>query len=161
VRSIAAPFAVTPSTGVCVRDRLKGLTVTDERVLRAVGEHLGRLAAGDLARRVREGLDHSTKSWAERKRVLTAASSSRWAGSITKATHDQWALARRAQWAHIESLRAGVATVRQRLSLPVGERGSHGRAGTDRPGSGMRSPADSPPWRPGSPRRRPTALPGM
>jgi IS605 OrfB family transposase len=50
-------------------------------------------------------------------------SSSRWAGSITKATHDQWALARRGQLAHIQSLQAGVATIAHRLSLPVGEKG--------------------------------------
>jgi hypothetical protein len=29
------------------------------------------------------------------KRELTGCASARWAGSITKATHDQWALARR------------------------------------------------------------------
>jgi IS605 OrfB family transposase len=51
-------------------------------------------------------------------------SSSRWAGSITKATHDQWALARRGQAAYVKSLEAGVTTVRHRLSLPVGQRGS-------------------------------------
>jgi len=37
---------------------MKGLTDTDERVLRVVGEHLGRLASADLARRVHDGLDH-------------------------------------------------------------------------------------------------------
>ncbi|MGW9033279.1 IS200/IS605 family accessory protein TnpB-related protein, partial [Streptomyces sp. NPDC055722] len=44
--------------------------------------------------------------------------------SITKATHDQWALSRRAQLAHIRSLEAGIKTIAHRLSLPVGERGS-------------------------------------
>jgi hypothetical protein len=51
-------------------------------------------------------------------------SSSRWAGSITKATHDQWALARRAQAAHLQSLQAGVETLAHRLSLPIGAKGS-------------------------------------
>lgn len=124
LRSIASPFAVTPATGVCVRDRLTGLTREDERVLREVGEHLGRLAADDLARRIRDGLSHDKDNWAERKRALTPLSSSRWAGAITKATHDQWALARRAQAAHIASLRAGIHAIEHRLSLPLGERGS-------------------------------------
>ncbi|MEY9878462.1 IS605 OrfB family transposase, partial [Streptacidiphilus sp. MAP12-33] len=67
--------------------------------------------------------------WAERKRELTAASSSRWAGSVTSNTHDQWGLARRAQHAHLRSLEAAIRTVRHRLSLPVGEKGSKGTPG--------------------------------
>jgi hypothetical protein len=51
-------------------------------------------------------------------------SSSRWAGSITKATHDQWALARRCQSAHIQGLETGIATITHRLLLPVGQKGS-------------------------------------
>ena len=129
LRAIAPSFVASPVTGVCIRDRIKGLTAVDERVLRLVGGHLGRLAAGDLARRVRDGLGHDSERWADRKRDLTAMSSSRWAGSITKATNDQWSLARRAQRAHIQSLQAGVAMIRHRLSLAVGERGSRGLPG--------------------------------
>ncbi len=55
---------------------------------------------------------------------LTGEPSSRRAGSITKATHDQWALSRRAQLAHIHSLEAGIRTLTHRLSLGVGERGT-------------------------------------
>jgi hypothetical protein len=55
---------------------------------------------------------------------VTAASSSRWAGSVTKATHDQWAPARRGHHAHLQSLEAGVRMLRHRLSLPLGEKGS-------------------------------------
>jgi hypothetical protein len=73
---------------------------------------------------VRRGLDHDSGTWAARKRALTAVSSSRWAGSITKATHDQWGLARRALAAHVHSLEAGIAMIGHRLSLPVGQRGS-------------------------------------
>ncbi|NML54863.1 hypothetical protein HHL19_34130 [Streptomyces sp. R302] len=51
LRQIARPFVVGGPSGVCVRDRLKALTAEDERVLRAVGAHMGRLASGDLARR--------------------------------------------------------------------------------------------------------------
>jgi IS605 OrfB family transposase len=89
-----------------------------------VGAHLGSLASKDLKVRCVDGLEHSAESWAARKRELTGVSSSRWAGSITKATHDQWALARRGQAAHIHSLEAGVRTIRHRLSLPVGAKGS-------------------------------------
>jgi IS605 OrfB family transposase len=93
-------------------------------VLRVVGDHLGTLAGRDLKARCAAGVEHDTDQWAERKRTLTQEASSRWAGSITKATHDQWALSRRAQLAHIQSLQAGVRTITHRLSLPVGEKGS-------------------------------------
>jgi IS605 OrfB family transposase len=124
LREIARPFVADPAAGVSIRTRLKGLTAADEDVLREVGAHLGRLAAVDLARRVRDGLDHDKDAWADRKRALTGVSSARWAGAITKATHDQWGLARRAQAAHVASLEAGTATIRHRLSLPLGEKGS-------------------------------------
>ncbi|MFI0961564.1 IS200/IS605 family accessory protein TnpB-related protein [Streptomyces sp. NPDC021080] len=124
LRSVAASFVVPGPSGVAVRDRLKGLTSQDERVLRLVGDHLGSLAARDLKARCAVGLEHGSESWAARKRELTSLSSSRWAGSLTKATHDQWALARRGQHAHIRQLEAGVDTIRHRLSLPLGEKGS-------------------------------------
>ncbi|MFE5594998.1 IS200/IS605 family accessory protein TnpB-related protein [Streptomyces sp. NPDC056549] len=129
LRQIARPFVVDGPSGVSVRDRLKGLTAEDEEVLRAVGAHMGRLASRDLACRVRDGLDHSTDTWAARKRELTVLSSSRWAGSVTSNTHDQWGLAQRAQHAHLQSLDAGIGMLRHRLSLPVGEKGSRGRPG--------------------------------
>ncbi|MFI1731383.1 IS200/IS605 family accessory protein TnpB-related protein [Streptomyces acidicola] len=124
LRELAAPFVAPGPSGVAVRDRLKHLTDEDEKVLRLVGGHLGALASRDLKARCTAGLEHDTEQWAERKRALTEESSSRWAGSITKATHDQWALARRGQLAHIQSLEAGVNAITHRLSLPVGEKGS-------------------------------------
>ncbi|MFF4829627.1 IS200/IS605 family accessory protein TnpB-related protein [Streptomyces sp. NPDC001312] len=129
LRQIARPFVADGPRGVSIRDRLKGLTAGDEKVLRLVGAHLGTLASRDLARRCRDGLEHSTDAWAERKRDLTALSSSRWAGSITSSTHDQWGLSRRAQHAHLQSLDAGIRMVRHRLSLPVGQKGSRGKPG--------------------------------
>ncbi|MGW0633577.1 IS200/IS605 family accessory protein TnpB-related protein [Streptomyces sp. NPDC002758] len=124
LRAIAAPFVALGPSGVAIRDRLKGLTRQDETVLRLVGDHLGALAGRDLKARCAAGLDHDTDAWAQRKRALTEESSSRWAGSITKATHDQWALARRAQLAHIRSLESGIATLSHRLALPLGQKGS-------------------------------------
>ncbi|MER7538165.1 IS200/IS605 family accessory protein TnpB-related protein [Streptomyces sp. NPDC097704] len=129
LRQIARPFVVDGPTGVSLRDRLKGLTVEDEEVLRAVGAHMGRLASWDLTRRVRDGLEHSTDTWAARKRELTALSSSRWAGSVTSNTHDQWGLSRRTQHARLRSLDAGIGMLRHRLSLPVGQKGSRGKPG--------------------------------
>ncbi|WP_282693305.1 transposase [Streptomyces sp. CC208A] len=129
LREIARPFVVDGPSGVSIRDRLKGLTARDEEVLRAVGIHMGRLASQDLARRVRDGLQHSAETWAVRKRELTAVSSSRWAGSVTASTHDQWGLSRRAQHAHLQSLDAGIRTIRHRLSLPLGEKGARGNPG--------------------------------
>ncbi|MEV7088341.1 IS200/IS605 family accessory protein TnpB-related protein [Streptomyces sp. NPDC093085] len=122
-RVLAGPFVVPGPTGVAVRTRLR-LSASEVRVLAEVGGWLGSLASGDLAVRCRDGLAHDAGHWAVRKRVLSGRSSSRWAGSITKATHDQWALARRSQAAHIRGLEAGIATVRHRLSLPVGEKGT-------------------------------------
>ncbi|MEV7027974.1 IS200/IS605 family accessory protein TnpB-related protein, partial [Kitasatospora sp. NPDC093558] len=124
LRSVDAPFVVLGPSGVSVRDRLKGLTSEDERVLLLVGAHLGSLASRDLRARCGDGLDHCAARWAARKRDLTGECSSRWAGSITKATHDQWALARRGQAAHLDSLDAGIRTIAYRLSLPLGEKGT-------------------------------------
>ncbi|WP_406730313.1 IS200/IS605 family accessory protein TnpB-related protein [Streptomyces sp. NBC_01794] len=124
LRTIAPSFVAPGPSGVAVRDRLRSLTLQDENVLRLVGEHMGTLASRDLKARCADGLEHDSETWAARKRGLTAVSSSRWAGSVTRSTHDQWALARRCLAACIHSLEAGIKTLQHRLSLPVGERGS-------------------------------------
>ncbi|WRY99402.1 transposase [Streptomyces sp. NBC_00487] len=121
---MAESFVASGPSGVAVRTRLKHLTPGDEQALRLVGAHLGSLASKDLKTRCRDGLEHSCETWAVRKRELTPLSSSRWAGSITKASHEQWALARRCQLAHIQSLEAGVRTIEDRLSRPVGQKGT-------------------------------------
>jgi hypothetical protein len=100
LRTVDAPFVALGPSGVAIRDRLKHLTPEDEKVLRLVGEHLGHLASLDLKVRCADGNDHDAQRWAARKQSLTAESSSRWAGSITKSTHDQWALSRRCQLVH-------------------------------------------------------------
>ncbi|CAM5596380.1 IS200/IS605 family element transposase accessory protein TnpB [Streptomyces hirsutus] len=123
LRKLAAPFVVPGPSGVAIRTRLRRLTAADEEVLRRVGVHLGTLACRDLKTRCHDGLEHDAKAWAARKRDLTPASSARWAGAITKATHDQWALARRCALAHLQNLQAGVQTLRHRLSLPLGQKG--------------------------------------
>ncbi|WP_030835925.1 IS200/IS605 family element transposase accessory protein TnpB [Streptomyces hygroscopicus] len=129
LREVAAPFVAPGPTGVAVRTSLKGLSGQDAMVLRLVGGRLGSLASRDLKARCAAGLDHDSGQWARRKRALTGDSSSRWAGSITKATHDQWALARRGQLAHIQHLQAGIDMIASRLSLSVGAKGSKGSPG--------------------------------
>ncbi|MGP4089981.1 IS200/IS605 family accessory protein TnpB-related protein [Streptomyces sp. KR55] len=129
LREVAASYVVPGPSGVAIRDRLKALTAEDEQALRLVGDHLGTLASRDLKARCAAALDHDSERWAKRKRTLTDEASSRWAGSITKASHDQWALARRGQLAHIQSLEAGVRTITHRLSRPIGEKGTKNAPG--------------------------------
>lgn len=105
--------------GVSIRARLR-LSPADEAVLIEVGAFLGSLASRDLAVRSGQGTAHDANSWATRKRALTVASSARWAGSITKATHDQWALARRGQATEAARLRSEIARVEARLARPLG-----------------------------------------
>ncbi|WP_223839666.1 hypothetical protein [Nocardiopsis deserti] len=147
LRSIANPFLAPAPTGVSVRDRLKGLTPEDEAVLRAVGAHLGSLASTDLAARCADGSGHGKDSWAARKRGLTAVSSSRWAGAITRASNEQWALARRSQLAHLHRLQTGIDTCATGSPNPSEPRAPRvSRAGTPVGGSGTPSPDAWPPW---------------
>ncbi|MCX4860681.1 transposase [Streptomyces canus] len=119
LRELASSFVVPGPAGVAIRDRLR-VSEADAAVLTEVGVFLGSLAAGDLAERSRQGLGHDAAGWAVRKRSLTGRSSARWAGSITKATHDQWALARRGQAAHMAWLRGQITSIEARLARPLG-----------------------------------------
>jgi IS605 OrfB family transposase len=97
-------------------------------VLRAVGAHLGSLAGKDLAARCAEGrLDARgrARSRAARKRALTAASSSRWAGAITRTSEDQVRLAGQNLYADKTSLQARIRRIQARLAVPAG--GKSGR----------------------------------
>jgi hypothetical protein len=102
---------------------------TDEMVLKALGAHLGHLASVDLARRVAEGpLDAKGKAQSRqaRKKALTGASSSRWAGAITRASEDAYGLAKRDLQAQRASLRARADKITARVALGPGE--ANGRA---------------------------------
>jgi IS605 OrfB family transposase len=124
LRPLRTPFVVREATGCAIRTRLKDLTGRDVEVLREVGAHLGSLAARDLRMYAQAGFERNSGSWAVRKQALTRECSSRWAGAITKGTHDQYALARRAQSAHLRQLEATIAVVRHRLAQPIGARGT-------------------------------------
>ena len=136
LRRIAAPFVAAAPAGARVRARLR-LSAEDEAVLRVVGAHLGSLAGQDLAARCAEGrLDAAGKaaSRAARKRALTAESSSRWAGAITRSTEDAWRLAEQNLRAERASLQARVRRVEARLAVRVA-----GKAGRIR---GYATPAE-------------------
>jgi IS605 OrfB family transposase len=124
LREIAPPFVVDPPAGARVRTRLK-VTDTDAAMLMAIGTHLGVLAGRDLAERCSEGrlsAKEKADSRRERKRSLTAASSSRWAGAITRTSEDAFGLALRNLVAERQSLRARIAEIERRLAIPKGQR---------------------------------------
>jgi len=116
-------------------------------VLTAAGRHLGSLAGRDLAARCAEGrLDAKGRaaSRAARKRALTAASSSRWAGAITRASEDAYQLASRNLAAERATLRARVRKIEARLAVQAGEKA--GRVAgyatpTERHGKSLRAKA--------------------
>src|SRR5665647_204006 len=126
LRVLAESFVVSPPSGVTIKTRLHP-TPAEEQALREVGTFLGSLYRADLVRRLREGkLDaHGrARSRKVRKKYLTAQSSSRWAGSITRATQDQYDLAVRALAAERAMLVAATGKLSARVAAPAG-----GRAG--------------------------------
>ena len=136
LRPIADPFVAAAPAGARVRTRLR-VSPQDEAVLRAAGTHLGSLAGRDLAARCAEGrLDAKGKagSRARRKKALTAESSSRWAGAITRTSEDQVRLAGRNLRAERNTLQARVRRIGARLPVRAG-----GKAGRVR---GYASPAE-------------------
>ena len=124
LRPVAVPFVAAAPAGARVRARLRP-SPGDEAVLRAVGAHLGSLAGKDLAARCAEGrLDARgrARSRAVRKRALTAGSSSRWAGAITRTSEDQVRLAGQNLRAGRASLQARIGRIQARLAVPAGEK---------------------------------------
>lgn len=119
LRPVTAPFVVAPPRGARVRTRLM-VDEHDAAALRAIGVHLGSLAGEDLARRCHEGkrdAKQRAQSRTERKRDLTARSSSRWAGAITRTSEDAWQLAYRNLLAERRSLSSRVNRIRGGLLL--------------------------------------------
>jgi hypothetical protein len=122
LRPIADPFVAAAPGGARVRTVLR-VSSQDEAVLWVVGAHLGSLAGRDLAARCSEGrLDAKGRaaSRARRKRALTAASSSRWAGAITCTSEDAYRLAGQNLRAERSSLTARIRRIEARLAVPAG-----------------------------------------
>jgi IS605 OrfB family transposase len=123
LRRIADPIMAAAPAGVRIRTRIHP-TAAEAEALAAIGELLGSVYRSELAERVRLGrLDRKAHAlWrAERKRALTAVSSSRWAGAITRAVEDQYQLGMRGLAAQVEGMRAAVQMLEQRCDLRPGE----------------------------------------
>ena len=122
LRPIADPFVAAVPAGARVRARLC-VSPQDEAVLWAAGTHLGSLAGRDLAAQCAEGrLDARGRAGSRtgRKRALTAESSSRWAGAITRTSEDQIRVAGQNLRAERNTLRARIRRIEARLPVPVG-----------------------------------------
>jgi outer membrane murein-binding lipoprotein Lpp len=132
LRRIGDPVVAAAPVGVRIRTRIQ-LTETEAAALAAVGAFLGSVYRMELAGRVRLGrLDRASHAvWrAQRKQALTAVSSSRWAGAITRAVEDQYQLGMRALSAHVADLRqavdvagAAVHAAPRRTRSPAHDRG--------------------------------------
>jgi hypothetical protein len=123
LRRIADPVVAAPPSGVRIRTRLH-VTEGEAAALTAIGVFLGSMYRTELADRKRRGvLDVDGRAaWrAERKQALTAVSSSRWAGAITRAVEDQYQLGMRTLAANVADLRAAVEVLEQRCALRPGE----------------------------------------
>ncbi|MFJ6418401.1 hypothetical protein [Paeniglutamicibacter sp. NPDC091659] len=121
LRRICAPFVAAQPSGVRIRTRLRP-TADEASALTMIGEHLGHLYRTDLSGRAALGrVPAAERGRTERKRTLTAASSSRWAGSITRAAEDQYQLAMRALAAEVSHLRAATEALHRRIATTVGE----------------------------------------
>ena len=123
LRRIGDPVVGAAPAGVRIRTRIH-LSPAEADVLAAIGSFLGSVYRTELAARVRLGrLDHKAHAaWrAQRKQALTAVTSSRWAGAITRAVEDQYQLGMRALGAHVRGLRAAVEVLAARCALRPGE----------------------------------------
>jgi hypothetical protein len=123
LRRIADPVVAGPAAGVRIRTRIR-VSGAKAGALTAIGTYLGSMYRGELAGRIRCGvLDHDGHAaWrAERKQAVTAVSSSRWAGAITRAVEDQFQLGMRALAAQVTDLRSAVQVLEARCALRPGE----------------------------------------
>jgi hypothetical protein len=94
VRRIVAPVVACLPVGVRIRTRIYP-TATEAAKLTSVGAYLGSLYRAELVARIACGvLDPNARAlWrARRKQAITAVSSSRWAGTVTRAVEDQYQL---------------------------------------------------------------------
>ncbi|MFY9334527.1 MAG: hypothetical protein WAO90_00805 [Mycobacterium sp.] len=137
LRRIAPPVVAAGPSGKRFRTRLH-LSPAEAAALTEIGQFLGSLYRRELADRIRLGrMDRKAQSvWrAERKRALTAVSSSRWAGAITRAVEDQYQLGMRALGAHVGDLQSAIEVLEQRCALRPGQ-----TAAQDTAGGGRRRP---------------------
>ena len=142
LRRIGEPVVAAPPAGVRVRTRVH-LSGHETAALVAIGEHLGSVYRRELAQRVALGrLDPKQHSaWrARRKNAVTADSSSRWAGAITRAVEDQYQLGIRALSAQVAELRSAIAVLQARCALRAGELSPPSADTASEPRRGSRGP---------------------
>lgn len=138
LRKITEPVVAAGPCGVRFRTRLH-LSPTEACALTEIGGFLGSLYRRELSGRICCGrLDHKAHGvWrADRKRALTAVSSSRWAGALTRAVEDQYQLGLRGLAAQVADLQCAVDVLEQRCALRPGEV----VASTESGGGGRRRP---------------------
>jgi hypothetical protein len=123
LRRISDPVVAAAPAGVRIRTRIH-LGPAEADALAAIGSFLGSVYRTELAARVELGrLDHKAHAvWrAQRKQALTAVSSSRWAGAITRAIEDQYQLGMRALSVHVADLGSTVEVLEARCALRPGD----------------------------------------
>lgn len=129
--TIDDPVVAATPAGVRIRTRIY-LTAGEVAAVAAVGSFLGSVYRKELAERVALGrLDRQAHAqWrARQKRAVTAVTSSRWAGAITRAAEDQYQLGMRGLCAYVVDLRQAISVLQQRCALHPGEHGAGGRRG--------------------------------
>lgn len=122
LRLIVDPFVVAPPSGVRTRTRIRP-TATEEEALERIGVFLGGLYRQTLVSRLKLGRVTAKDQgiWrTEEKRHLTAQSSSRWAGALTRVALDSYQLGVRNLTAEARSLQAAIEKIGARLDAPVG-----------------------------------------
>ncbi len=94
---------------------------TTGQMVSQVGQQVGQIAQS-LTQPL-QGHRVGRAAWrAERKQAITAVSSSRWAGAITRSVEDQYQLGMRGLAAHVRDLGDAVAALAGRCALRPGER---------------------------------------
>lgn len=149
MRQIKDPVVAAAPAGVRIRTRIR-CTAEEAQALTEMGTFLGSTYRGELVERIQLGrLDRTAHAvWrAERKRALTGVSSSRWAGSITRAVEDQYQLGMRGVVAHAADLRTAIDVLAQRCALRPGESApivgdAEARSSRSRQRRGYRTPAE-------------------
>ena len=123
LRTIGDPVVAAAPAGVRIRTRIPA-SAAEAAGLAVIGDLLGSVYRCEMVERIGLGwLDRASQAaWrAERKRAVTAVSSSRWAGAITRAVEDQYQLGMRGLATEVRDRRAAVEVLEQRCALRAGE----------------------------------------
>jgi hypothetical protein len=123
LRRVNDPVVAAAPEGVRIRTRIH-VSGAEAAALTAIGTFLGSVYRAELANRIRLGrLDRKSHAvWrAACKRAITAVSSSRWAGAITRIIEDQYQSGMRALAANAADLRVAIEVLESRCALRPGQ----------------------------------------